>query len=390
VRGGVLLDVTRTLSRLGHAADTGIDRVERAWRERVAASAGPAFFLARVSGGQVLLDRAGLAAALAGAAAPDLRARLSRKPGAVRLGESAARAAALGLAGPRGLARLLARHLPPGVTAFNLGHANLSDAVMAALGAAGARRVAMIHDTIPLDRPDLVRAESVPAHAARLRAAAAADLILANSADTAARIGHWLAALGLAAPPVRVVPLGLTPLPEGPAVPGPPRFLILGTVEPRKGHDFLLDLWAGLPPPVPELHVVGRFGWAAPALAERLRRAGPAVRWHERLDDGGLAGLLRGARGLLMPSLAEGYGLPLAEALAAGVPAIVADLPALRETGGAVPLYLPPRDAPAWAAAIGALLDESSAECRRQFTLLKSWHPTSWEAHFADALASLP
>jgi glycosyltransferase involved in cell wall biosynthesis len=91
-----------------------------------------------------------------------------------------------------------------------------------------------------------------------------------------------------------------------------------------------------------------------------------------------------------MPSLAEGYGLPLAEALAAGVPAIVADLPALRETGGAVPLYLPPRDAPAWAAAIGALLDESSAECRRQFTLLKSWHPTSWEAHFADALASLP
>jgi hypothetical protein len=203
VRGGVLLDVTRTLSRLGHAADTGIDRVERAWRERVAASAGPAFFLARVSGGQVLLDRAGLAAALAGAAAPDLRARLSRKPGAVRLGESAARAAALGLAGPRGLARLLARHLPPGVTAFNLGHANLSDAVMAALGAAGARRVAMIHDTIPLDRPDLVRAESVPAHAARLRAAAAADLILANSADTAARIGHWLAALGLAAPPVR-------------------------------------------------------------------------------------------------------------------------------------------------------------------------------------------
>ena len=58
--------------------------------------------------------------------------------------------------------------------------------------------------------------------------------------------------------------------------------------------------------------------------------------------------LLRGARALLLPSFAEGFGFPVIEALQLGVPALCSDIAALRETGGAVPEFLDPLDGPGW------------------------------------------
>jgi hypothetical protein len=88
-----------------------------------------------------------------------------------------------------------------------------------------------------------------------------------------------------------------------------------------------------------------------------------------------------------MPSFAEGFGLPVAEALAHGTPVLCSDLPALREVGGAAPEYLDPLDAPSWAVAV---MDYASAgSARRAATVGRTagWRGCSWEDHVAGVLS---
>jgi hypothetical protein len=95
-----------------------------------------------------------------------------------------------------------------------------------------------------------------------------------------------------------------------------------------------------------------------------------------------VARLLAGARALLFPSFAEGYGLPLAEALALGTPAICSDLPALREVGGAVPEFLDPLDGPGWREAVLHYAASPAPRRDAQLTRLAGWQAPSWADHF--------
>ncbi len=133
--------------------------------------------------------------------------------------------------------------------------------------------------------------------------------------------------------------------------------------------------WRALIPAAepPQLLVLGSRGWADPDLFARLDRAGPAVREVSGLSDGAVAALIAGARGLLMPSLAEGFGLPVAEAMGRGVPVLAADLPVYREFAGEYPVYLNPGDAYSWAREIRALA--AGGERRKEQDL------PDWDAH---------
>ena len=192
---------------------------------------------------------------------------------------------------------------------------------------------------------------------------------------------------------MRVALLGThdIPAPATPtAVPADSYFICVGTIEPRKNHLLLLNLWramAGKLPrdAVPRLIIVGRRGWENEQVIDMLERC-TALQGHvEELNgcsDQRLQELLRGARALLLPSFAEGYGMPVAESLSVGTPVICSDLPALREAGGDVPDFLDPLDGPAWSAHI---LDHfragplHSAQKQR----LAQWRPPSWEDHIA-------
>ena len=118
-----------------------------------------------------------------------------------------------------------------------------------------------------------------------------------------------------------------------------PVFLMVGTVEPRKGHAQALDafeqLWAqGVQA---DLLIVGRAGWMVDSLVARLRahpQAGARLIWLERASDELLLALYRRAAALLMASLGEGFGLPLIEAAQHGLPIIARDLPVFREVAG--------------------------------------------------------
>ena len=182
------------------------------------------------------------------------------------------------------------------------------------------------------------------------------DAFICISHATADALREFAATEGLAdaLPPIGVFPLGtkLTPATSEPqaevatvfAKAEP--FLMVGTIEPRKNHALVLDaferFWAagGTAP----LVVIGRRGWQCEATLRRFTALAAAGRPFTHIGDATDADLqyaYRHARCLIFPSVAEGFGLPIVEALAQGLPAIASDIPVHREVGGELATYIP-------------------------------------------------
>lgn len=168
-----------------------------------------------------------------------------------------------------------------------------------------------------------------------------------------------------------------------------PYFVICGTIEPRKNHQLLLDVWLrmkALGGRVPRLIVVGRRGWKNDAVFACLDRA-EELRGHvlevSDLSSPDLAVLMAGASGLLMPSLDEGFGLPLVEALACGTPVIASDIAVFREVTRGCAQFCDLGDADAWRAAIyaHAFDDEVRAEARRRAA---AFPRRTWQDYFGE------
>jgi len=224
--------------------------------------------------------------------------------------------------------------------------------------AEGARIVPLIHDLLPWSHPQFF----APLFCAQFTRwlhdmIPLADALICISAATADALRQFAAANGLAdgLPPVGVVPLGttLTPMASEPRTEvaaifatGDRPFLMVGTIEPRKNHALVLDaferLWAtgGTAP----LVVIGRRGWQCEATLRRFTAFAAAGRPFTHIVDATDADLhyaYRNARCLIFSSFAEGFGLPIVEALAQGLPAIASDIPVHREVGGDLATYIP-------------------------------------------------
>jgi glycosyltransferase involved in cell wall biosynthesis len=397
-----LLDLTRLVSRIGRGPLTGVDRVEAAYLAALLARADPLYSLVRTASAYSLLDRAGteaLAGRLQGAVpwgAPDWRAQLRRKATPEkRAAEADLRRLALARSSHRQLAAMLAAELPPGTAWLNTGHTNLSEAMFRAVHALPGRRASvLVHDMIPLDHPDWQRPGSVEIFRARMQAVAnGADLVICTSEAVRADATRHFTAMGRV-PPMRTAHLGVdVPAPQPEALPPGldlhrPYFVALGTIEPRKNHAFLLDLWEHLatvfgPDEMPALFIVGQRGWANEAVFARLDTAaamGRDVFELSGLGDGAVAALVEGARALLMPSLAEGFGLPPAEALALGTKVIANDLPVYRETLGNNPIYAKVSDMYSWSEAVTGLARAEKTD-RKAEVGAAGMLPT-WQEHF--------
>ena len=166
---------------------------------------------------------------------------------------------------------------------------------------------------------------------------------------------HWQPAEGPLGAPV-----GSAGEPETPVLGLEPQSYILfvGTVEPRKGIDVLLDAYDSLRRQGhPDLRVVvaGPPGWGeTPALD------GPGVVAPGRIDEVTLDALYRGAAALAVPSRAEGFGLPALEAMARGCPVVASDAGALPEVVGEAGLLVKPGDADDLASALDRILTDDS------------------------------
>ena len=381
----IILDVSRLIDSAQRPSPTGIDRVELAYAKRWCSEPRwPCTFVAEVP----ILGFAALPKAMVAELVAAIEGSWAHGD---RSAAAAARRARLAAPFGRGaLTELLRRPTPK---AFLLvSHRTLDrPGPIEALRRQGCRFVPLIHDLIPLLHPEYARQGQAETHRRRIATTARlADAILVNSAATAADLEPFLSTRA-PPPPVAVAPLGIA-APEVKAPPAAPHpyFVVLGTIEPRKNHLLLLNLWrqraATLGPAAPRLVVIGRRGWENENIIDMLERCAAIdglVQETGPLPDREVASLLRGARALLFPSFAEGYGLPLVEALALGVPVIASDLPALREVGGAVPDYLDPLDGAAWRNAVADYARPDGAARRAQLARLAGWTPPSWSEHFA-------
>ena len=145
-----------------------------------------------------------------------------------------------------------------------------------------------------------------------------------------------------------------------------PYVLAVGSIEPRKNIGLALDVWASLPAELRqefEFVVAGPEGWRAAQTVARLRAAPAGVRYLGYVPEADLPGLTAGAALRFYPSLYEGFGLPVAQAMACGVAVITSNVSALPETAGAGALYADPRSAAEWRAALERAL--RSPELRR-------------------------
>jgi glycosyltransferase involved in cell wall biosynthesis len=140
---------------------------------------------------------------------------------------------------------------------------------------------------------------------------------------------------------------------------GKPYLLHVGSCMPRKRVEFLLELFAALRPRLPELRLVKVGGAWTPAQADILRRyqLRPHLIHASDISRRTLAVLYRRAAVVVLPSEAEGFGLPVIEALACGAPVLASDLPVLREVGGEAASYAPVDDLSRWREQVLRILD---------------------------------
>lgn len=388
----IILDLSRLLSRSLHAMPTGIDRVELVYARQLLALAPDQLRFAAVNpfGIYGRLPREAVLRFL-----DETEARWANPASASRR--------TLTIAAGRTLARLAPRPVPKrgeGIRRYYVQasphHLHQPERVRAKLRAEQARFICLVHDLIPIEFPEYARPNGAATHRLRVETMASlASGLIANSQATADSMARFLA--GATQLPIRVAHLGCDPLPAGGNIPLPipqPYFVVLSTIEPRKNHLLLLHIWRRMvetlgPERTPHLAIVGRRGWENENVLDMLERC-EAIRSHVHelagLSDRGVSNLLHNARALLLPSFAEGYGMPVTEALMAGTPAICSNLPALREAGGIVPDFIDPLDGPAWTAAILDYVSDASEARHRQIERLRDWTPPGWGAHIATVL----
>jgi glycosyltransferase involved in cell wall biosynthesis len=251
----------------------------------------------------------------------------------------------------------------------------------------------LVHDLIPIDHPEYVRPGYAARHVARIEAiSTTAAATIVNSQQTKRDLlkhverhhggmdGVFVAPLGVDR---RFAPQKVNDLESE------PYFLIIGTIEPRKNHLFMLQVWRALVQKLgaaaPKLVIVGRRGWENENVIDMIERC-DQISDHViecgRVPDAVLHRLMIGARGVLFPSFAEGYGLPLVEGLSCSVPVICSDLPVFHELGNDIPEYLDPLDGPGWMEMIMEYAKPNSQRRQAQMARLARFKAPTWDKHF--------
>lgn len=229
----------------------------------------------------------------------------------------------------------------------------------------------LVHDLLPVQRPEWFSGGTAEIHNAWLRQIAAIGTIVCVSQTVSKDLGAWLAQKGINMPPekLRWIHNGcdlqdftLFSSPCENLLPTMPYFLSVSTLEPRKGHGQTLAAFEELWRKGHDIALVfaGKEGWLMQKVCTKIREhpeLGKRLFWHENCDDDALGQLYKNSLCVLSASEAEGFGLSLIEGASFGKPLLLRDIPVFREIAGDNAFYFQGHEPHHLAAAIGQWLD---------------------------------
>ncbi|AHI26670.1 glycosyl transferase family 1 [Komagataeibacter xylinus] len=367
------LDISRLIARAGHAVPTGVDRVEFEYADYLLRHDRQRLTFVAISplGSIVILsfDEAERFIRLTeqiwgGDHSLCRRVQWAARRMVYKAAMSRLRAPHAAAAYQQAIYLLLSHH-----------HLNRPASIARFLRHYQARLVPMVHDLIPIEYPEYARPTEPARHEKRMNTVLAlAEGVIVPSHAVARSMLHY-ARHRRGNLPVKVVAHGVVKPSYAtgvPFLPERPYFLCLGTIEPRKNHLLLLNIWRDMvekegTSEVPRLVLVGRRGWENENILDMLTRCpalqGVVIEYNNRSDPE-VTALLQGARGLLFPSFTEGYGLPLSEALKLNVPCICSDIPVFHEVAGMAATFVDPLDGLGWRQAIKKMMVRGIEEHR--------------------------
>ena len=224
----------------------------------------------------------------------------------------------------------------------------------------GGVRATTIHDLVPLRFPGWVQGRTYRMHGAKYRDARRCDVIFVNSAFTGREVVELL---GVPEERVRVAHPGVEPhfRPDGArAELGGPYLLSVATLEPRKNLGVLVSAFARLGRDDLKLALVGAAGWGEQPTLDH-----PGIVRLGYVDDEELARLYRGASAFVYPSRFEGFGIPIVEGMASGVPVVASAHESMDEASGDAAFRADPESADSFADAITRALDDPGQAVER-------------------------
>lgn len=282
-----------------------------------------------------------------------------------------------------------------GRTYLNVGHTGLDRLEFTHwIRRINVRPIYMVHDLIPITHPEYCRAGEATKHGLRIKTMLeTGSAIIGNSQATLDALDAFADSEALPRLPQISAWLGGTSLRSKPCIgnaPEKPYFVVLGTIEARKNHIMLLNLWSELIRELghstPQLRIIGQRGWEADHIFTLLDHnallKGHVIEIND-CTDMELSNHLSHACALLFPSMVEGYGLPLIEAMGAGIPVLASNIPVFREIAGDIPVYLDPADIHCWKEAICNYMAPDSTSRAGQLEKLTQYSMPDWQTHFS-------